>query len=183
MPIMNATAVIRCLAFAMAFLLLMATACKSNVDRVVDWYEEASTREPHNLPSISECDRWKNDYWIMVEVLENTGDRFATQYALMASQNVPQTALQAYSETWTATIDSIYQGWVGLTGWAEWQAGYCEGRYNAAHDPSEVCAVYSTIPVSALRGSSVSYGRVEYCIEHSIPPFRWELHTKVYIAA
>ena len=67
---MSAVTMMRSLALAAVLSLLMATACKSDVDRVIDWYEEASPSIRRSLPNASQCGRWEGDYWWMVGLMD-----------------------------------------------------------------------------------------------------------------
>ena len=165
----------RSLALAAVLSLLMATACKSDVDRVIDWYEDTSPSIRRSLPNASQCGRWENDYWWMVRLMEQATDRLAKEITLMHRRNAPERERQAWSDWHLATIDSIHRGFLSSTGLTEQQAAYCGGRFEAERDPGEMCALYSKLPpVLPAPTSTVfarQYGAVEYCIENSIPPF------------
>ena len=160
----------RFLVFTIASLLLLSAACKSNVENVMDWYEDTGPSIRRGLPSVSECDRWRGRYWIMVREIERTTDQFTHQQVQM-SPYVPPEVRQDLARVFSQTIDSMYQAFLSYPGWTERQSKYCEGRYNAERQPDDACAGYSMFSVQLMGESTWHYGIVGYCIEHFIPPF------------
>ena len=175
LPIMSIAAVTRSLAFTVAFLLLMATACKSDLDQVIDWYEETSPSIRPGLPTASECGRWENDYWWAVGLMDQASDRFAQEVILMHQRNAPERERKIRYDAHLATIRSINQGFLNSTGLTEQQSGYCEGRFEAERNPGEMCPTFSKLPLVLPAPTSAAfalqYGATEYCIENSISPF------------
>ena len=160
----------RYLVFALSAFLLLTTACKSNVDKVVNWYHDTGPDIERSLPSVTECDRRESSYWILVRELRTLSDQFMQQQVQMAGYASPE-ATQASARVFSETVDSLYQAFLTRSGWTEDQSKFCEGRYNAERKSAEACEEYVSFPVDLMGKSTWHYGVVGYCVEYSIPPF------------
>ena len=150
-------------------------ACKSDVDRTVEWYQETRPTIRQRLPSPSECHQQQHEYWRTVNLMDRATDQFGQQVMMLHQTNAAESVQKAYSDAHKATIDSIYRGYLRDTGWTRHQAAYCGGRIESERDPRGMCESNAKLPpfMPTPAGSVFwhMYGVVEYCIEFGIPPF------------
>ena len=73
-------------------------------------------------------------------------------------------------------VEQVWQSYLGDTGFTEFQALYCDGRFTTEANP-ERCDLFAEMDVPALNGTTAAvrsfhYGVVDYCITERIPPFQ-----------
>ena len=158
-------------------LLLAATlACKSDVDKVVDWQEATSSKIQQSTPVWSHCKNGSNQYREMMDRIDGVSEEYERQIAMLYTQNVPESAIRSVSDSYLATTNAMYQALLFAVGWTEQEAAYCGGWLDAEHNPRKMCETFSKLPpVAPVPGSAAfwrQHGAVGYCIENAVPPFR-----------
>lgn len=140
-------------------IVLLAFACKSNVDKVEDWHKGTTDRIGATLPAPYECSRAKNAW----QDMDNQRDR------LLATAG-------PYGGSSPNVVNMWWNNWRRYVGFSELGALYCEGRY-MAEDDWTWCETYAQVPAETLEANrtamqgSMEYGMVDYCIGEGIPPF------------
>ena len=170
--------------------LLAVISCKSDEEKLRNWYEKEYATIEHLLPTAEECDRhvqaWSNinHEWELIyrpiELRLNESDALIRQGRI--SQQQRDRDLDIYSRDVNRSVD-----WIEFKREALWKStgftyagnSYCAGRlwfpagYVASETPlDDYCrrtfdGVLSEAYLSNPSGYSRWIGRVEYCLERS----------------